>query len=70
VSPQHRDQRHPLAPARPLEPLEVRALPLAEIDATGAVREGLAARPDEVWVIRPDAHVAAVLTAPAVDDVA
>jgi pentachlorophenol monooxygenase/3-(3-hydroxy-phenyl)propionate hydroxylase len=48
----------------------VHALALDEIDAGGAVREGLAARPDEVWVIRPDAHVAAVLTAPGAGDVA
>ncbi len=30
----------------------------------------LAARPDEVWLLRPDAHVAAVLAAPSRDDVA
>jgi pentachlorophenol monooxygenase/3-(3-hydroxy-phenyl)propionate hydroxylase len=47
----------------------VRILALDEIDAGGAVREGLAARPDEVWVIRPDAHVAAVLTAPGLVEV-
>jgi pentachlorophenol monooxygenase/3-(3-hydroxy-phenyl)propionate hydroxylase len=47
----------------------IRILALDEIDAGGAVREGLAARSDEVWVIRPDAHVAAVLTAPALADV-
>ncbi|HET6899181.1 MAG TPA: FAD-dependent monooxygenase, partial [Vicinamibacteria bacterium] len=47
-----------------------RVLALDEIDAGGTVREALAARPDEVWVIRPDAHVAAVLTAPGVADVA
>jgi hypothetical protein len=34
------------------------------------VREALAAKPDEVWAIRPDAHVAAVLTAPGREDVA
>jgi 3-(3-hydroxy-phenyl)propionate hydroxylase len=48
----------------------VRTLALAEIDPTGALREGLAARTDEVWVIRPDAHVAAVLTAPGREDIA
>jgi len=48
----------------------VRILALDEIDGGGAVREGLAARPDEVWVIRPDAYVAAVLAAPGVADVA
>ncbi|HWM07009.1 MAG TPA: hypothetical protein VNP92_32115 [Actinophytocola sp.] len=37
---------------------------------TGALTAALAARPREVWVIRPDAHVAAVLeqpTGPALD---
>jgi 3-(3-hydroxy-phenyl)propionate hydroxylase len=48
----------------------VRVLALDEIDAAGAVREGLAARPDEVWVIRPDAYVAAVLSEPGIADVA
>ncbi|WP_219415047.1 FAD-dependent monooxygenase [Pseudonocardia nigra] len=42
----------------------VRVLELATIDATGALGDALAARPGEVWVIRPDAHVAAVLAAP------
>ena len=47
----------------------IRVLALREIDATGALKEALGARPDEVWAIRPDAHVAAVLTAPTVADV-
>lgn len=40
----------------------VRILRLAEIDVTGVLAEALDARPGEVWVIRPDAYVAAVLT--------
>jgi 3-(3-hydroxy-phenyl)propionate hydroxylase len=47
----------------------VRVLALREIDATGALKEALGARPGEVWAIRPDAHVAAVLTAPTGADV-
>jgi pentachlorophenol monooxygenase/3-(3-hydroxy-phenyl)propionate hydroxylase len=47
----------------------VRVLALDEIDATGAVAEALGARPGEVWAIRPDAHVAAVLTVPTPADV-
>jgi len=43
----------------------VRVLHLPDIDLTGKLAEALAARPGEVWVIRPDAHVAAVLTDPA-----
>jgi 3-(3-hydroxy-phenyl)propionate hydroxylase len=36
---------------------------LAAIDTTGALATALDARPGEVWVIRPDAHVAAVVAA-------
>ncbi|GEL18153.1 FAD-dependent monooxygenase [Pseudonocardia asaccharolytica] len=43
----------------------VRVLAMSDIDPAGAVSEALRARPGEVWVIRPDAHVAAVLGAPA-----
>jgi 3-(3-hydroxy-phenyl)propionate hydroxylase len=37
----------------------------ADLDATPVLREALGARADELWVLRPDAHVAAVLTDPA-----
>jgi 3-(3-hydroxy-phenyl)propionate hydroxylase len=49
----------------------VRVCELAAIDETGALTSALDARPGEVWVIRPDAYVAAVLeqpTAPATAD--
>ncbi|MCW0212201.1 MAG: FAD-dependent monooxygenase [Pseudonocardia sp.] len=39
----------------------VRVEPLAALDRDGVLREALGARPGEVWVIRPDAHVAAVV---------
>lgn len=42
----------------------VRVLEMAAIDTTGALAEALGARPGEVWLIRPDAHVAAVLASP------
>jgi pentachlorophenol monooxygenase/3-(3-hydroxy-phenyl)propionate hydroxylase len=42
----------------------VQVLELAAVDQTGALAEALGARPGEVWVIRPDAHVAAVLVHP------
>jgi pentachlorophenol monooxygenase/3-(3-hydroxy-phenyl)propionate hydroxylase len=42
----------------------VRVLELAAIDTTGALTKALDARPGEVWVVRPDAHAAAVLTHP------
>jgi hypothetical protein len=35
---------------------------MRDLDAGPALREALGARPDEVWVLRPDAHIAAVLT--------
>ncbi|MBA0126636.1 FAD-dependent monooxygenase [Haloechinothrix sp. YIM 98757] len=48
----------------------VRVLELPTIDPDGTVRRALGARADEVWVIRPDAHTAAVLTEPRHADVA
>ncbi len=41
-----------------------RVMPLANIDAEGAVAAALGARSGEAWLIRPDGHVAAVLTDP------
>src|SRR3954469_9638452 len=35
---------------------------IADLDPTPVLREALGARADEIWVLRPDAHVAAVLT--------
>jgi hypothetical protein len=35
---------------------------LGALDPTAVLREALGARADEAWVLRPDAHVAAVLT--------
>ncbi|MDQ0380731.1 FAD-dependent monooxygenase [Amycolatopsis thermophila] len=43
----------------------MRTLRLSDVDVTGKLAEALAARPGEVWVIRPDAYVAAVVTDPA-----
>ncbi len=44
------------------EPSPVRVLRLAEGDPLAVA---LGARPGEVWVVRPDAHIAAVVTDPA-----
>jgi 3-(3-hydroxy-phenyl)propionate hydroxylase len=44
-------------------------LRLADIDVDGAVETALAARPREAWLIRPDGHVAAVLTDPTPSEV-
>jgi hypothetical protein len=45
---------------------------IRDLDSGPTLREALGARSDEIWVLRPDAHVAAVLTraadvAPAID---
>jgi 3-(3-hydroxy-phenyl)propionate hydroxylase len=42
----------------------VRVARLAEIDRDGVLGQALAVRPGELWILRPDAHVAAVLTCP------
>ncbi|MEJ8278140.1 FAD-dependent monooxygenase [Pseudonocardia spirodelae] len=47
-------------------PGPVRVLAVADLD-DGELTAALGARPDDVWVIRPDAHVAAVLAAPGHD---
>jgi pentachlorophenol monooxygenase/3-(3-hydroxy-phenyl)propionate hydroxylase len=46
------------------EPGPVRVLSLPEVDVTGEVAAALSSCPAEVWVVRPDAHIAAVLTHP------
>ncbi|NRQ35075.1 pentachlorophenol monooxygenase [Nonomuraea sp. NN258] len=49
-------------------PLAVREL--AEIDGTGTLAATLGAEPDEAWLIRPDAHIAAIIPAAGPDRVA
>jgi pentachlorophenol monooxygenase/3-(3-hydroxy-phenyl)propionate hydroxylase len=56
-----------VAAARAAGPTRVLALP--EIDPDGALTAALAARPGEVWIIRPDAHIAAVLALPDPTDI-
>ncbi|ANY05824.1 FAD-dependent monooxygenase [Pseudonocardia sp. HH130630-07] len=46
------------------EPAPVRVLDLGPADPDGTLTRTLGARPGEVWVVRPDAHVAAVLDRP------
>lgn len=46
-----------------------RVLAAADIDARGLLAGSLGMRPGEVWALRPDAHVAAVLDRPAPGDV-
>ncbi len=50
-------------------PGPVRVLGLDGIDPDATLSDALGARPGEVWIIRPDAHVAAVLADPTPDDV-
>ncbi|MFG1922035.1 FAD-dependent monooxygenase [Cryptosporangium sp. NPDC048952] len=33
-----------------------------DLDPTGTLTEALGAHPDEIWILRPDAHIAAVVT--------
>ena len=47
----------------------VRLVELDRIDVHGAVADSLGARPAELWLIRPDAHIAAVLDGPTADEV-
>ncbi|MFD2420547.1 FAD-dependent monooxygenase [Amycolatopsis pigmentata] len=50
-------------------PGPVRVRTLGEIDPDGALTAALGSRPGEVWLVRPDAHVAAVLDHPAPGDI-
>ncbi|MBO0849440.1 MAG: FAD-dependent monooxygenase [Pseudonocardia sp.] len=50
------------AAARRVTGAPVRTVELAAIDVSGRLAEALAARDGEVWLIRPDAYVASVLT--------
>ncbi|MGH3450476.1 MAG: FAD-dependent monooxygenase, partial [Haloechinothrix sp.] len=52
------------AAAADAAPAPVRVAELAAIDPDGVLTDALGAGPDELWVIRPDAHVAAVLAHP------
>lgn len=47
------------AEALPATPVGVHSLP--DIDPDAALRTALEARADEVWILRPDAHIAAVV---------
>jgi pentachlorophenol monooxygenase/3-(3-hydroxy-phenyl)propionate hydroxylase len=40
-------------------------LALADLDPDSSIRSMLSARPGEAWLIRPDAHIAAVFSDPA-----
>lgn len=40
---------------------DIRVYAIADIDSTGALARVLRPRPDDVWVIRPDAYIAAVV---------
>jgi pentachlorophenol monooxygenase/3-(3-hydroxy-phenyl)propionate hydroxylase len=50
-------------------PGPVRVLVLAELDPDGTLADALDAHPGEVWVIRPDAHIAAVLPDPSIEEI-
>ncbi|WP_236791297.1 FAD-dependent monooxygenase [Amycolatopsis sp. GM8] len=50
------------APGAEATALPVPVVRLAEIDPSGVLAEALGARPGELWLLRPDAYVAAVVT--------
>jgi 3-(3-hydroxy-phenyl)propionate hydroxylase len=58
------DAAPPSLPERLPSDLPVSVHRLSDLDAGSTLRDALDARPDEIWVLRPDAHVAAVLTRP------
>jgi 3-(3-hydroxy-phenyl)propionate hydroxylase len=55
--------RAALAGALP-DGVPVRVLALDDVDAEGVLRTALSAKDGEVWLVRPDAHVAAVVREP------
>jgi pentachlorophenol monooxygenase/3-(3-hydroxy-phenyl)propionate hydroxylase len=55
------DPAEAAAAATAAGPLPVQVMRVDDIDAGGEVRGTLDLRPDEVWVVRPDAYVAAVV---------
>lgn len=58
------DEAAPPSPTWPAE-LPVAVHRMRDLDPGPTLREALGAHPDEAWVLPPDAHVAAVATAPA-----
>ncbi|GAA2774918.1 FAD-dependent monooxygenase [Saccharopolyspora taberi] len=50
-------------------PFPTRVFLIPDLDTTGALTTALNAKPGEVWVIRPDAHIAAVLHNPGRADI-
>jgi pentachlorophenol monooxygenase/3-(3-hydroxy-phenyl)propionate hydroxylase len=42
---------------------------LSDLDVDGTLAAALSARPGEVWIIRPDAHIAAVLADPGTEEI-
>jgi 2-polyprenyl-6-methoxyphenol hydroxylase-like FAD-dependent oxidoreductase len=56
------DAAYPALPEQLPGGLPVTAHRISDLDVDSTLREALGARPDEIWVLRPDAHVAAVLT--------
>jgi pentachlorophenol monooxygenase/3-(3-hydroxy-phenyl)propionate hydroxylase len=57
------DAEVPVLPAFGDLPVAVHRI--RDLDPTPILREALGARPDEIWALRPDGHVAAVVTDPA-----
>jgi 3-(3-hydroxy-phenyl)propionate hydroxylase len=56
------DAALPALPEQLTGGLPIAVYRIRDLDEGTTLREALGARPDEIWVLRPDAHVAAVLT--------
>ncbi|WP_460443932.1 FAD-dependent monooxygenase [Amycolatopsis cihanbeyliensis] len=56
--------------AVPARGTPTRVLRIEEIDAAGELAAALSPAPGEVWVLRPDAHIAAVLAEPTTEEIA
>ncbi|HEX5740514.1 MAG TPA: hypothetical protein VFY17_03045, partial [Pilimelia sp.] len=56
--------RADIAAAAAVPDAPTRVQPVGALDAGGALTSTLGIRPAEVWVVRPDGHVAATLHAP------
>ncbi len=58
------------ADAVPVPGAPVRVLRMEQIDITGELAAALSPEPGEVWILRPDAHIAAVLPEPTTEEIA
>ncbi|WP_330255511.1 aromatic-ring hydroxylase C-terminal domain-containing protein [Nocardia sp. NBC_00565] len=51
-------------------PAPIRGLEIMAVDSDGALAAALKSEPGEVWLVRPDAYIAAALVEPSADELA